>query len=297
MNIDRCIPAIGAAAWRKTLCIYLVIAPFIMFGAPLRTSAQEQPEAAAQAGEQADKGAVKQDTEDAKDAEESKKKKKKDAEVETPLDENQNQAFVYIVHYARTERAYAEHVCKLNQAQKETLDQLDKKWANAQVRELIKARGNGAFGGFFGGPTTANTSAVIRKLQKLVDEKIVEALTEEQRRRLKEEKDARDAFRREADADAALLLLSRYIELTDDQREKLRPALAESFSAKSYAWQWYLGTTEYMPYLRRSTLRKYLTKEQMDTIRAIQVQNMEAVQMEVQMMGGFQWAAGVEEDL
>ncbi len=206
--------------------------------------------------------------------------------------------------YAKVNSALARRVCQLTDIQEQQLAVMDKKWLDAEYNKAANpnqgvgnengrinegvAAGFARMFGFGQAQRIQNVQLqphqISERVCAAIDEHIIKTLEATQQVEYKRELDARESFRRDALADLVIATLDRRMYMTDEQRSTLKPVIAKSLN-KQLAWQIYLFNEEYIPVIPNRVFAEVLDKEQMSVLSQWRMNDFDAHQMELQMVG------------
>jgi hypothetical protein len=193
--------------------------------------------------------------------------------------------------YARVQGALLRRVCKLTDDQEQQLSKMvTADWISNEVKQATDAPAKWAAAGIarlLGGRAVVangqNQPQEINVLvRKVIDKKIASLLNEQQASQFHEECEARDHFRREAQAGMLVAVLDRRLYLTEPQREALLPLIAKWLQKDLY-WQFYFQNEAYIPNIPKTILSQVLEREQVDALAGLNSYNYEAEQIEMQL--------------
>ncbi len=125
----------------------------------------------------------------------------------------------------------------------------------------------------------------INRVKKLIDEGIAAILTEQQRSDFQREKDARDAFRREAMANVLLAVVDKQLYIDQEQWQTLVPEIEKWNKNLNLYWQFYFQNESYVPGIPEGVLRKALSREQLKAFRSLNSYIYEMDEVTAQMHG------------
>ncbi len=199
--------------------------------------------------------------------------------------------------YAHVNCAFVRRVCVLSEAQEQQLLSINDAWIADAIKKATDPdpENDGVAAGFarlFGIARPAQARApraqqqpslILKSVHQAIDKQIESVLEEDQIAQLKVETDARDLFRREAQARVVVSILDRRLFLTDDQRAALEPAIVTSLK-KEIAWSFYLQNDNYIPVITPMVYAKVLDKDQMDALTQWRGVEVDAEQFELQLI-------------
>lgn len=195
--------------------------------------------------------------------------------------------------YARVNSALARRACELTEAEEQQLALINDAWISQQMRAPVNAVAEGVAAGVAlflrGAPVMRNLNRgeqphqVVERVRKAIDEQIEHALSEEHRPAYRIEREAREEFRREAQASVMVAALDERVYLSTEQRQRLEAELAQS-AMKDLYWQFYFQNQSYIPDLPKDMLNKVLTKEQLEVLKGSQTHRFELAQIELQLI-------------
>lgn len=198
---------------------------------------------------------------------------------------------IFLYRYACAQAALARRACELSDAQEQQLKLLDPAWITEHMQAPNPA-GNVIQGiaRFLGGRPAAaqaqDPQTVIRNVRKVIDEYVIELLTEPQRKQFQEQLEARDRFYNQQVARVLVAALDDRLFLDAEQRSQLSEELAQWLGKRSgLYWQFYFQNQGYIPDFPNQILRKHLSKSQLAAMNNLQKWNYESEQMEWQIVG------------
>ena len=194
--------------------------------------------------------------------------------------------------YVHVSCALVRRVCVLSENQEQQLAMMNDAWLAAELKKASGPQNEGVAGGFaqlFGFAQRPRNNRQQQPheqcdlVRKEVDKQIDSALEPDQVIQYKEERDARDTFRRESQAGVIVSILDRRLYLTEEQRIALKPAIAASLQ-KDIAWTMYLQNEKYIPAIPQSVYTKVLDKKQLDSLSQWRNVDFDAHQNELQLI-------------
>ena len=173
------------------------------------------------------------------------------------------------------QRALVGRVCKLTDQQQKKLKSMDNRWLKkiSEEKQVI-ARGAvqqpGLIGMFFG--VRPQQPQVIKKqnVQKRIDTELLSLLDEEQKAQYEKELKQRAAFRADATAEALIETLQDRLDLTDEQRAKMKEKMIPWVARqKNLITTYYFNGNNYFPDIPLHLLAA-LTDEQRKAYQGMQ---------------------------
>jgi len=202
--------------------------------------------------------------------------------------------FIVLSRHAHAEAGLARRACNLSHEQLVALKQLDAQWIRDQLAKKELGGGNvnilRGIGRFLGGgviaePPIQPQSASHKRVTKLMDEHIQAILNEEQRQTFNTEREARDAFYREATAEVLVAVYDKHVLVKKEQREQLVADIAQWATSKSLYWQFYFQNDAYVPNVPNSLLAKTLDEKQLKSLKGLNPYSYDMDEVQMQMNG------------
>lgn len=212
--------------------------------------------------------------------------------------------FIVLSRHAHAEAGLARRACDLSPEQLVELKKLDPQWIRDQIAKKELGGGNAnilrGIGRFLGGAVINEVpvqphSASHKRVAKLMDEYIQAILNEEQRQAFNAEREARDAFYREATAEMLVAVYDKHVLVKKEQREQLVVDIAQWATSKSLCWQFYFQNDAYIPTVPNSLLAKTLGEKQLKTLKGLNAYSYEMDEVQMQMNGMRQGIEFVDE--
>ena len=196
---------------------------------------------------------------------------------------------IYLKRHLNVRRGLVKRTCELNEVDINNLDAIGEDWIKLELdKGAAKQDGivNQGVALFFGGaprPIAANDPTRIRKIQSLLDKKLMEGLSPEQRGLVLEAIEDSEKFECEANAQVLVSQMDKMFSLTVDQRESLEPKIASWLTGKSLYMQYYTQQN-YLPDIPASIVEKVFTAEQRKRFKAIQKVSVDRLSTELQTL-------------
>jgi hypothetical protein len=179
-------------------------------------------------------------------------------------------------NHLKSQVSFIKAALELTSEQQEKLATFNEEWMVAEYRQAGKNKakpqnlGNALVQVFGGGAVVrpqieGNEDPLLKTTKSNIDKKINEILTAEQSEQLKQERLARDDFQAQALAELTVVLLERQIHLSNEQAQKLVPALTGKIN-KSCGWYVYLNNPQYIPTIPKAALSSVLTNDHLQFI-------------------------------
>lgn len=150
------------------------------------------------------------------------------------------------------QKAFMHRVCKLTDEQKKKLATMDNDWL-AKVSKQVpngNVQPGGLLGVFFGVAQQPVRQAVsLSKVKNHVSTKLTELLTPEQKELFEAEHKRRLDFRHDATAEALVESIQRPLDLSDEQRAKIKEKLIPWVATKNLQMSQYFMGQDYYPQL------------------------------------------------
>lgn len=199
---------------------------------------------------------------------------------------------IVLTGYMKTECGLARRACELSPEQVVALEALNVKWIKEQVAKPEKGgqmkvmQGLGRFlgGGVIEGPAPDHTQTH-KRVCKQIDEVIQKTLSSAQYELFAAEREARDAFQREATASALVAVYDNHVFVKNNQREKLIADVAKWVKSKKLYWQFYFQNDAYIPAVPNSVLAKTLDDKQLQSLKGLNSYSYEMDEVQMQMNG------------
>ena len=169
------------------------------------------------------------------------------------------------------QRAFISRICKLTDDQQKKLKSMNNDWLG-KLRNKVpaKAQNPGLIGVFFGVQPQRPAVAQQKNIQKEVDRQLVGLLDAEQKAKYEKEKEKRLAFRNEATTEALIESLQERLDITDEQREKLKKKILPWASRQGdMVLTMYFSGNNYFPQIPIHLLDA-LTDEQREAYQGLQ---------------------------
>jgi len=199
-------------------------------------------------------------------------------------------ALMYLKRHLNLRRGLIKRVCQLSEIDVKNLDSVGEDWIKLELpkgaakQDGILKQGLPLFFRGAPGQIAGNDPVKIRKIQSLLDKKLTDDLSQEQREQVQTAIEESERFECEANAQVLVSLMDKRFILTADQRESLELKIASWLKGKSLYMEHYTLQNNYLPDIPASVVENVLTSDQRMRFKAINKITFDRLGTELQML-------------